>query len=61
MKSLLNKRALTALFAATFLGLTLVSCGEKAAETAPAAETPATKAAPAASADAAPAGNEEKC
>ena len=60
MKSLLNKRALTALFAATFLGLTLVSCGEKAAETAPAAETPATKAAPAASADAAPAGNEEK-
>ena len=32
MKSLLNKRALTALFAATFLGLTLVSCGEKAAE-----------------------------
>ncbi len=60
MKSLFNKRALTALFAATFLGLTLVSCGEKAAETAPAAETPATKAAPAASADAAPAGNEEK-
>ena len=60
MKWLLNKHALTALFAATFLGLTLVSCGEKAAETAPAAETPATKAAPAAAADAAPAGNEEK-
>ena len=60
MKSLINKRALTALFAATFLGLTLVSCGEKVAETAPATETPATKAAPAASADAAPAGNEDK-
>jgi len=56
MKSLFNKHALTALFAATFLGLTLVSCGQKpeevAAETAPAAETPAT--------NAAPAGNEEK-
>ena len=60
MKSLFNKRALTALFAAAFLGLTLVSCSEKVAETAPAAETPTTKAAPAASADAAPAGNEEK-
>ena len=52
MKPLFNKHALTALFAATFLGLTLVSCGEKTAETAPATETPAT--------NAAPAGNEEK-
>jgi len=56
MKSLLNKHALIALFAATFLGLTLVSCGQKteevAAETAPASETPAT--------NAAPAGDEEK-
>ena len=55
MKSLLNKRALTALFATTFLGLALVSCGEKAAEAPPAAETPvaeAPAAAPAAEATA---------
>ena len=44
MKSLLNKRALTTLFATTFLGLALVSCGEKAAEAPPAAETPAAEA-----------------
>ena len=35
MESLFNKRALTALFAATFLGLTLVSCGEKAVDVPP--------------------------
>ena len=45
MESLLNKRALTALLAGAFLGLTLVSCGEKTAETA--TETPAAEAAPA--------------
>ena len=64
MELLFNKRALTALFAATFLGLTLVSCGEKAAETPPAAEAPATEAAkataPATSAEATPASDEEK-
>jgi putrescine transport system substrate-binding protein len=49
MKSLLNKRALMALFASTILGLALVSCGDKAAETPPAAEVP-TAEAPAAAA-----------
>ena len=59
MKSLLNKRALTSLFAATFLGLTLVSCGEKPEEAA--AETdPATEAAAPAAEAALPAGPEEK-
>ena len=63
MKSLFNKRALTSLFAATFLGLTLVSCGEKAAEPPPAAEAaaPATEtAAPAVEAAAPAASDEEK-
>ena len=56
MKSLLNKRALTTLFATTFLGLALVSCGQKpeetAAETPAAAEAPVTEGAPAAEAGA---------
>ena len=67
MKSLLNKRTLMALFASTILGLTLVSCGEKAAEAPPTAETPATdtpapstQAPPADTAAVAPAGDEEK-
>ena len=71
MKSLFNKRALTAIFATTFLGLTLVSCGEKAAEAPPAAETPvaeapaaevapAAEAAPTAEAAAPAASDEEK-
>jgi putrescine transport system substrate-binding protein len=70
MESLFNKRALKSLFAATFLGLTLVSCGEKAADappaaeaTAPAAEAPAPAAetaAPSAPAEAASASDEEK-
>ena len=56
MKSLLNKQVLTAIFATTFLGLTLVSCGEKAAEAPPAAEV----AAPASEAAAPAASDEEK-
>ena len=72
MKSLLNKRALTTLFAMAFLGLALVSCGEKPAEAPPAAEaaTPTTTAeAPAAEAaapaaapttEAAPAASDEE-
>ena len=70
MKSLLNKRTLMALFASTILGLTLVSCGEKAAEAPPTAETPATDTpapstqapttSPADTAAVAPAGDEEK-
>ena len=57
MKSLLNKQVLTAIFATTFLGLTLVSCGEKAAEAPPAAEV----AAPASEAAApAPAASDEE-
>ena len=56
MKSLLNKQVLTAIFATTFLGLTLVSCGEKAAEAPPAAEVtaPASEAAAPAAEAAAP-------
>ena len=66
MKSLLNKRALTTLFVTTFLGLALVSCGEKPAEAPPAAEaaTPTTTAeAPAAAPTteaAAPAASDEE-
>ena len=56
MKSILNKQVLTAIFATTFLGLTLVSCGEKAAEAPPAAEV----AAPASEAAAPAASDEEK-
>ena len=56
MKSLLNKQVLTAIFATTFLGLTLVSCGEKAAEAPPAAEV----AVPASEAAAPAASDEEK-
>ena len=53
MKSILNKQVLTAIFATTFLGLTLVSCGEKAAEPPPAAEVaaPASEAAAPAASD----------
>ena len=66
MKSLLNKRALTTLFVTIFLGLALVSCGEKPAEAPPAAEaaTPTTTAeAPAAAPTteaAAPAASDEE-
>ncbi len=49
MRLLLNKRALTTLFATTFLGLTLVSCGQKVEEAA--AEAPAAEAAAAPSAE----------
>ena len=46
MTSFLNKRALIAIFASTFFGLTLVSCGDKTAEVpTPEVATPANKAA----------------
>ena len=63
MKSLLNKRALTALFTTTILGLALVSCGQKAEEAAaPAAETaaPTTAAAAPTTEAAAPAASDEE-